>query len=208
MKPNKLVYGVGINDVDYCTQKSERYLDSDGNRKSRKIWICPYYAKWSEMLRRCYSEKFHDKQLTYKDAYVCDEWLYFSNFIKWVNTQPEKGWEYKELDKDFLSSNVKVYSPSTCVFINKLTNTFINNSKACRGKYKIGVSFVKNNKKNPFRAKCEDPFKRYGSHLGYYQTENEAHIAWKECKHKYSLEVVELETNVKVRTILKTLYLN
>ena len=44
---NKLVFGVGINDLDYRTQVYE-YVTEDGGRRVRKpVFICKYYKAWA-----------------------------------------------------------------------------------------------------------------------------------------------------------------
>ena len=105
----KLVYGVGINDADYQVNPT-----IDGSRV-----MCPAYSAWHSMIERCYSEKYHDKKPTYKECYVCDEWLYFLKFKSWMEKQDYKG---KELDKDILIQGNKVYSPETRIFVDKTIN--------------------------------------------------------------------------------------
>jgi hypothetical protein len=56
LKRNKLVYGVGVNDANYNVNK---YEIIDG--KQKLIWACPFYIKWRDMLKRCYSEVLHKK---------------------------------------------------------------------------------------------------------------------------------------------------
>lgn len=58
-KTKRLVYGVGINDAGYVTQKFQRLLDANGKKLTKRIWTCPYYLKWAQILERCYSEKKH-----------------------------------------------------------------------------------------------------------------------------------------------------
>ena len=61
----KLVCGVGINDTDYVTQKFATII-VNGKRKQKRVWFCPFYRVWKNMLDRCYSTKFQDKNPTYK----------------------------------------------------------------------------------------------------------------------------------------------
>lgn len=89
-----LVCGVGINDATYSVY---RYKGSAGSQK--RIWACPFYRTWGTMLGRCYSDKFHEQNPTYVGCTVCDEWLTFSKFKAWMETQD---WKDKQLDKDIL----------------------------------------------------------------------------------------------------------
>lgn len=114
----KLVAGHGINDVNYTTQiyKIVEGRTPFGRKKKVRVWVCPYYEKWASMLRRAYSKVYHKKRPTYIGSSVCEEWLYLSNFIKWVDSQPEDNWANLQLDKDFLVSGNKHYSPEKFSF--------------------------------------------------------------------------------------------
>ena len=88
---NKLVYGVGVNDLDYSTQIKE-YVTKDGGRRSQKpVFICKYYTAWKNMLKRCYSNKYLESRPSYIDASVCSEWLSATTFKKWVEQQDWQG---------------------------------------------------------------------------------------------------------------------
>lgn len=166
LSPDKLVFGVGINDADY---KVNPVIDG-------KRVMCPYYSRWLHMLRRCYSSYWIKKYPTYNGCSVCEEWLTFSNFKKWMETQD---WEGKELDKDILSAKNrnKIYSPEACIFITGRLNRFLKTPQTT-GEYKMGVDFIK--KLGKFRSRCKDPFDDFKSiHLGCFSSEEAAHEAWK-----------------------------
>ena len=55
-KMNKLVYGVGVNDLDYRTQVYEYVTENGGERVRKPVFKCKYYAAWTRMLQRCYSK--------------------------------------------------------------------------------------------------------------------------------------------------------
>ena len=55
---NKLVYGVGVNDLGYMTQIKEEVTKNGGKRIWKTVFLCKYYAAWVNMLKRCYSKKF------------------------------------------------------------------------------------------------------------------------------------------------------
>jgi len=196
-KKDKLVYGVGVNDADYAVTG---YVMRDGRRKQT---LCPIYAKWKDMLKRCYCEKAIKRRPTYTECYVCDSWLYFSNFRDWVISQKDKDWKEKHLDKDILYAGNKEYSPETCVFVsfslNMLDTGFNDKDGSLRG-----ASFCNTYKKYKSRCNCPVTGKRVS--LGYYETELEAHLAWKAYKHKIALSLAELETDERVSNRLKLMY--
>lgn len=169
----KLVYGVGINDSGYVTQKMETISYVDGKQKFRVVWYCPYYRTWKDMLRRCYSSKFHERQPTYKGCSVTEEWLTFSVFKSWMTVQDFEG---KQLDKDILFEGNKVYSSETCAFVAKAVNLFTIDSGASRGEWLIGVYWHK--KRGKFMSRCSNPFTKKVEYLGLFVNEQEAHQAW------------------------------
>lgn len=207
-KGRKLVEGHGINDVDYAVSRYE-YVEGftkGGKRKQVAVWRCPYYKKWTSILTRVYSEKYHKTHPTYKGTSICKEWLYLSNFIKWVDSQPERNWENLQPDKDFLIEGNKHYSPETVVFIDGNVNSFILDGGAARGCTMLGVTYKSRCKTNPYQACCTDPFKRKDSYIGYYATELEAHNAWRKTKHNYALELAELQSDPRVAEVLRNKY--
>lgn len=109
MRPRSLLYGVGVNDADYQVSPLV---------SGRQI-ICKYYARWVNMLKRCYCLKFNKNRSNYDGYTVCEEWHTFSNFKTWMETQD---WEGKELDKDLRGNGKKVYSPETCTFVTREVN--------------------------------------------------------------------------------------
>ena len=101
--------------------------------KDKKSYQC-----WSNMLKRCYNKNVHNKQPTYKDCSVCNEWLCYANFEKWYDENYyEIEGERTELDKDILFKGNKVYSPITCIFVPQRINTLFTKSNR---KFGINVS--------------------------------------------------------------------
>lgn len=169
----RIVCGVGINDADYKVQ-----INSNINKKAVCLWKCPYYTKWKSMLERCYSIKVKTKHQSYKDCYVCEEWLLFSNFKSWMEKQD---WEDKSLDKDLLIYNNKVYSPETCIFLPKEMNCFLIQNKSMRAKYPMGVHKLEDGyRKKPFMSMIS--IKDTKILLGYFDTPQEAHKEWQKAK--------------------------
>ena len=103
------------------------------------------------MLRRCYDKNFQEKEPSYKDVTVCEEWLCYQNFAKWYEENYyEVENEEMELDKDILIKGNKIYSPSTCIFVPKGINCLFTNRKNNRGDLPIGV----NKQGDKFRSSC------------------------------------------------------
>jgi len=130
MPSNRKVHGVGVNDTS-------GYVSSKVNGK--KVF-CPYYDRWKGMLRRCYSASEHKRSPSYIGCSVCDEWLLFSNFKKWMATQD---WQGKQLDKDLLVQGNKIYSPECCLFVSKAINSLLTGDRSNKGDNPQGVSFNK-----------------------------------------------------------------
>lgn len=170
----KLKYGVGKNDADYIVSPVIG---------SNQI-ACPAYNTWAQMITRAYSIKYQDKNPTYKDVTVCNDWLIFSNFRKWFIENHVDGYE---LDKDLLIIGNREYSPTSCVFVPNWINAFTTDCAAKRGKYKIGVHWDICNKS--FRARCSNPKTKQREHLGLFKSENEAHNAWLKRKLEITFEL-------------------
>lgn len=180
-KSGKLVYGVGINDATYTiVPKGEK--------------CCPFYQRWRGVLERCYSEKLKKKHPTYVDCAICEEWLLFSNFKAWMQ---EQDWEGKQLDKDLLVKGNKMYSPETCLFIPQSINKFMTDRVLRRGLYPLGVTI----EGGFFKARCSN-LGQGETYLGLFNTPEAAHIAYLKHKEKLSLELAEMQSDIRVKTAL------
>lgn len=176
----KLMCGVGLNDSWYIVRR-------EINGKSQ---MCPFYKKWIGMIRRCYSEKWHNEHPTYKGCTVCDEWLVFSNFKAWMESQD---WQGKALDKDILVQGNKAYSPDFCIFVTQAINNLLGDSKARRGKFPLGVSFHK--ALNKYRARVGNEV------VGYFTDVDSAFVAYKIAKYK-SIRNIAIEQCEPLRSSL------
>lgn len=189
---SKLVYGVGINDAEYPVQ----WTDAAGKRQS-----CKYWRTWESMLQRCYSEKLHKKYPTYLGCSVFSGWHVFSAFKEWMESQD---WQGMVLDKDLLCKGNKVYSPDTCVFICKELNNFVMDSGLSRSGEKVGASF--NKAIGKFHASCRNPFTGKREHLGFYDSQDEAHKAWRERKHEIACMYADMQTDQRLSISLRSMY--
>jgi hypothetical protein len=182
----KTLYSVGINDADYITM----------TRVNGKLVTCPYYTRWKDMFKRCYSDKFHIKRPTYKGCSVCEEWFVFSTFKRWMITQD---WQGKAIDKDVIKPGNKVYSPESCCFISKELNNLLCDHGAARGKSPVGVSWSEERKK--FQSKVMYNGKQIS--LGRFMEEKEASNAYIKAKVKILLEAIKEQTNLRIKNGLR-----
>ena len=194
----ELVYGFGINDLDYPVTKT---MKIDGKR--RQVWICPFYQKWRSMLGRCYSEKYRIAEPTYTNCYVVEEWKYLSKFKIWMEAQD---WEGKSLDKDLLVAGNKVYGPDTCVFVDEAVNNFILECNSKRGEWPVGVCFHK--QRNKFISSISMLSEGKRKYLGLYNTPQEAHKVWLENKLEQAYILASKETDPRIAKALIERYEN
>ena len=198
---NKLVYGVGVNDLGYRTQVKEEVTKNGGKRTQKTVFRCKYYTVWVNMLQRCYSKKLLESYPSYIGTSVCSEWLSATAFKKWMEQQD---WEGKCLDKDIVVPRSKLYSPETCAFVLPATNNFVIARDACRGEYPIGVCLFKHTGK--YQALCRNPFIGKNEHLGLFSTPEEAHEVWRKRKHEIAQLVAATESDLRVVEALKKRY--
>lgn len=156
------IYGVGINDADYVTQPSDR------------AQRCPIYDRWHSMIRRCYSENSSKRNPAYEMVSVCQEWLVYSNFKRWMES---KEWIGLSLDKDILGDG-NLYSEKTCVFVPSEVNSFFAESTSLpipgtRLKFDDG-------RDRPYIAQAMVEGKK--KHLGVFKDRRSAHKVWQSAK--------------------------
>lgn len=179
----RLVFGVGVNDADYPVNP----------------WIggvrvmCPFYRKWYSMFRRCYSRVYHKRCPTYAGCSVVPEWHRFLAFREWMI---QHDWQGKELDKDLIGDK-KTYSPGTCVFITQALNAFTTDHAAKRGDCPIGVS------RNQGRFRAQIAIEGKISHLGRFNTPEEAHQAWAQAKAKQAFIYATEQTDQRIADALR-----
>lgn len=154
------VYGVG-------------FLGSGDHMKNHIVKNKLALRYWHSMFDRCYGK--NNKQNTYKNVTVCEEWHCFGNFSMWFdNNYPYIVKDVKfALDKDLLQQNVenKIYSPKTCIFLPISVNGFIINRRSDR-ELPLGVSFEKLNSK--YKAQIMDFTSRKKILIGFYSNPIEA----------------------------------
>lgn len=162
-----LIYGVACN-----SQGKHRAAVNSKNTQA--------YATWYNMLKRCYYQKLHIKQPTYRGCSVSDEWLDFQDFAEWYysNRYSELGYH---LDKDILVPNNKVYKSNACCFIPQELNSLVLDSAAIRGDLPQGVSRARSRNRYEAVISINGRKKR----LGVFGCANEAYLTYIIAKEAY-----------------------
>ncbi|HCQ0858605.1 TPA: hypothetical protein OGU99_000531 [Escherichia coli] len=172
-----MIYNFGINDIP-----------GDSIPSSLDYHI---YDKWTGIIRRCYSLKRTDKNLSYINTTVCDEWKYYSNFKKWFKLHYIEGYQ---LDKDIIGGDKDIYSPETCAFIPGLINSCIIDGN--RGNNYIGVSYFNDDRCSKKYRPAICKFGKQIRNFGLFHTPEEAHQVWQREKIKYLYEIIEKYSSV------------
>lgn len=167
------------------------------------------YKIWRDMLKRCYDPYYLNKEPTYIDCYVCDEWHCFQNFAEWFyKNYYEIDGTKMALDKDILVKNNKIYSPKTCIFVpNRINNLFIKSNKS-RGRYPIGV-YEYYDKEYGYRyliAQCNTLEKK--EYLGTFPINRpfQAFYTYKQYKENYIKKVADEYKELISNELYNTLY--
>ena len=114
------------------------------------------YSVWKGMIKRCYEDSCRGFRFYGKvGVTVSSLWHNFSEFHDWYCENYPKQYEGAlELDKDLLSSGVKVYSPETCCVIPSKLNKLVNTKKSRDNGLPAGVT--KDKRRGTYYARVKD----------------------------------------------------
>lgn len=172
------VYGVGVNDSGIPVKKYGKEL------KEYNLWRC--------MLKRCYSDEYHQVQPTYKECEVEPFLLSFTNFYNFVRSLKgfgevdEKGRPF-QMDKDILVKGNKTYSVDTICFVPQEINLFLLKRTSKRGELPIGVYYDK----SAGRLVSRLSLGKKKLFLGCFDTPEEAFNAYKVAKEAQAKVLAE-----------------
>lgn len=170
------------------------YLGEGKYKKSENGKMTKCYSIWHNMLMRCYDKDYQEKNLTYKDCEVCEEWHNFQNFAKWYEENYyEIDGKIMNLDKDILCKGNKMYSPQTCIFVPNDINTLFTKRDKNRGKSPIGVRYHKRDK--VYEANCDNGNGKQ-IYLGRFKSELEAFKTYKSFKEMIIKETIDKYENI------------
>ena len=166
LSKRSLLCGVGVNDAPYVV-----YQKINGKRIK-----CPAYQAWKAMLTRCYYVKNQERHPTYKGCSVAKEWLVFSVFLKWYESNYIEGFD---LDKDIKVKGNKVYGPDTCLVLPRCINTLFTNVSTKKDGYPTGVYLSEAVGRFAARIRIDGNRK----HLGLFDTPELAHESYIKAKN-------------------------
>lgn len=187
------VCGLGVNDADYPVRVNSK--------------MCPYYVLWTSMFHRCYSDYYHSKKPQYKECSVDPVWFSFMAFRSWVIKQGPSLYDVDgnrlEIDKDLIDPSNKIYSPDRCCLVSKKVNSFLSVFRGKGNSTYPGVFYDESRTK--YKASCHDPFGNRPTHIGRFDSEVEAYMAWLKRKQEYAHLLADSKyvTTKKVRKHLK-----
>lgn len=186
--PRTSLFGVGINDADYFTQR-EHHPDGTKGR-----WVCMYYQKWRHMLERVYSERERQRNPNLIGNSIHLEWLSFMEFRSWLISQNYDG--ITQLDKDMLVQGNQHYSPTTCALIPNYMNSLLLTRERFRGEFPLGVCRRSGpyNFSKPYIAQCSTGKGETHIHMGYFANPLDAHVKWQEQK------IIQIEQRIEKYT--------
>ncbi|KMK23116.1 hypothetical protein ABW11_21145 [Pluralibacter gergoviae] len=171
-KEKGLIFGVGHFDVSF-----PRSIRIGGRQHNHSA-----YSVWNSMLRRCYAPNTVKMARNYAGCSVCQEWLYFSNFLAFYKSGHR---ENSALDKDLLIPGNKVYSPERCVFVPQALNNFTLDRARARGDCPLGVCWDKQRGKFKANIRVNGELR----HIGLFDTAYGAHIAWHNKKMELAMQL-------------------
>jgi len=140
------------------------------------------------MFQRCYSKKH--QRIDYSGCTIDPEFHRFSDFATWALNQIGCLSDGFQLDKDILIPGNRVYGPNTCAFVPAEINSAITGclkKKQNVENFPLGVRFLARKKIRQFCAEVSNNGK--GIHLGYFDSPDEAFMAYKLEKEKIIKEL-------------------
>lgn len=136
--------------------------------------ITKEYNAWSQMFRRCYDDKYHLVQPTYKTAEVSDEFMCYTNFYDYLHSQSnidkylntDLNWQ---IDKDIVGGKGnKLYSKDTVSIVPGEINSLFTKREVTRRELNKDTPIGVHYKDGKFAACCRE------KHIGLYNTPEDA----------------------------------
>lgn len=149
------------------------------------------HRHWRHVLERTVADRDINR---YEDCEIVESWHCFQDFAEWAVEQKnafgvEESGRLYHLDKDMVKEGNRLYCPEYCVFLPNEVNCFYTKKEIGNTGF-AGVNYIRpgsKNAKDGYIARCHRGKVR--EYLGYYDTPEEAHAAYKIHKEKYAKEL-------------------
>lgn len=158
----------------------------------------PAYMAWDNMMTRCYSAEFKEKNQSYRDCEAVPDWHNFQDFADWFYRQPNSGRKGFAVDKDLTVIGNKTYGPETCSIVpSEINNIFLN----------VGAAGETGSKLEKRSGKFVSQISIGGKnkYLGSYATEHEARTAYRAAKQEYVKALAERHKGILSRAVYSNL---
>lgn len=160
------------------------------------------YQAWIGMLHRTYYESQTKTRPSYNGVTVSEEWFIYKNFERWYLSQIIES----EVDKDLkYPINNRLYSPETCLLIPRNLNGFLIGLFSTGTTLKGSQCYRNRAGTKVWKAQINNQDKKGALHIGWFYTEEDAHLAWKTVKLGRCLELSK-EVNNNLRPYVENLY--
>ena len=136
------------------------------------------YMLWGAMMARCYDPEYQNKNPTYRDCYVSNNFKNYSYFRNWCLQQTGFNRVDWELDKDIVTRGNKYYSEEHCVFVPQEINKLLCRQNKKQDKYPVGVYY--DSRENNFQSRINNGEKQV--RIGRFSTVEDAFHAYKQAK--------------------------
>lgn len=160
-KPRKLIKGIGVNDSQYKVTRRDGLV----------LTKCPYYSRWISLINKCANTDFT----------ICDDWLTFSKFRKWMEKQNWEG----DRRLNLTLFRTKHYSPETACFLTRRASCAFDDKSYQKSQYPTGVTYLKD--RRIYNAQCST--EGIQCTIGYSKTEAGAYKMYIDFKHAHMLVI-------------------
>jgi hypothetical protein len=183
---NRLVWGVGINDV-----------------YEQGFYKTTCYKKWQDVLRRSCNEEWKEKKPMYRDCTLDPRWHRASAFKEWYDTWEDP--DSKHIDKDILIPGNMVYGPDTCLMVSSLTNSWFRPTDITKSKgdKTLPRGVCANKEYTKFRSQINEINGVNRRHLGWYNTPEEAYEVFDKARKEQIKIIFEMEEDSRIKNALR-----
>ena len=191
---DKSIYGmgyIGVGKYDHISKSNKELLHC--------------YQIWNKIFERCYITNRTNRQASYDDCDVCEEWHCFQNFADWyMDNKYDVENEKLCVDKDILVHGNRIYSPTTCLLVPNRVNSLFAKSYAIRGDLPIGVSYYWYDSSRYLSSMKVDDRKTY--QIGIFESPIDAFNAYKVEKEKYIKKVADDYKHIIPQNVYEAMY--